>query len=253
MNRVNKSLALLLTLIIAFSGFLLICSVHIVYCQNVSVPSTFAITIVASVNNYSSTCIFGLNPDLSYNGAYSPKYDSVASTPSSGIFCYFSYPNQTQLMLKLSTYILPTNGYVTWFLEVNNIDQYGTLKLSWNDTSVESMTLENGASEQVYADMNAVSTYSLATSPGNDIGFIIVYQSPGTPSPTPTPTPSPSPTPTPTLPPSVPIPTPSVPEFSVNWVNTSYEVPTSYSINPYTGENETSQGYYVDNSSIVKR
>lgn len=42
---------------------------------------------------------------------------------------------------------------------------------------------------------------------------------------------------------SVSITTPSVPEFSVKFVNTSYEVPTSYSIDPYTGQNVTHPNY----------
>jgi hypothetical protein len=54
-------------------------------------------------------------------------------------------------------------------------------------------------------------------------------------------------TPTPS---SVPIPTPSVPEFTVKYVNSSYEVPASTTINPYTGQNTTNQGYYVENRTI---
>ena len=61
---------------------------------------------------------------------------------------------------------------------------------------------------------------------------------------------APSPTPS-SYYPTVPIPTPSVPEFTVKYVNSSYEVPTSYSINPYTGQNVTNPSYYIDNESIV--
>jgi hypothetical protein len=101
--------------------------------------------------------------------------------------------------------------------------------------------------------MNAVNNFSFSTTPGSIRGFIIVYQSTGAPSPTPSPTPSPSPSPTPTLPPSVQIPTPSVPQYTIKFVNSSYEVPTSYSTDPFTGQNITHLGYYVENSSIVLR
>ena len=47
------------------------------------------------------------------------------------------------------------------------------------------------------------------------------------------------------------IPTPSVPEFTVKFVNSSYEVPASYSIDPYTGKNMTTPSYYVENSYII--
>ena len=55
---------------------------------------------------------------------------------------------------------------------------------------------------------------------------------------------------TPTYP-TVPIAAPSVPQFTIKFVNASYTVPTSYSIDPYTGQNVTHPGYYVENSSIV--
>ena len=45
-------------------------------------------------------------------------------------------------------------------------------------------------------------------------------------------------------------PTPSVPEFTVRFVVSSYEVRGTQSINPYTGQNETTRSYFVDNSSI---
>jgi hypothetical protein len=54
---------------------------------------------------------------------------------------------------------------------------------------------------------------------------------------------------TPTVSPT-PIPVPSVPEFTVKFVNSSYEVPASSSINPYTGQQVTTPGYYVENESI---
>lgn len=46
------------------------------------------------------------------------------------------------------------------------------------------------------------------------------------------------------------IPKPSVPEFTVELVDSSYDVPTTYEINPYTGENVTYEGYHVKSTSI---
>jgi hypothetical protein len=43
---------------------------------------------------------------------------------------------------------------------------------------------------------------------------------------------------------------PSVPEFTVELVDSSYDVPTTYSIDPYTGENVTYAGYHVERRSI---
>jgi hypothetical protein len=61
------------------------------------------------------------------------------------------------------------------------------------------------------------------------------------------PTPTPSPSETPTEPST---PKPSVPEFTLKFVDASYDVPTTYSIDPYTGENVTHQEYHVENRSI---
>jgi len=47
-----------------------------------------------------------------------------------------------------------------------------------------------------------------------------------------------------------PIPKPSVPEFTVEFGNYSYDVPTTYSIDPFTGENVTHQGYHVQSKNI---
>ena len=44
--------------------------------------------------------------------------------------------------------------------------------------------------------------------------------------------------------------TPSVPEFTVELIDSSYDVPTTYSIAPYTGENVTHVGYHVEQTSI---
>jgi hypothetical protein len=46
------------------------------------------------------------------------------------------------------------------------------------------------------------------------------------------------------------MPKPSVPEFNVKWLNQSYTVPVSYSIDPYTGQSIKHPSYYADNSSI---
>ena len=49
---------------------------------------------------------------------------------------------------------------------------------------------------------------------------------------------------------SNPIPKPSVPEFTVEFGNYSYDVPTTYSTDPFTGENLTHQGYHVQSKTI---
>ena len=49
------------------------------------------------------------------------------------------------------------------------------------------------------------------------------------------------------------IPKPSVPEFTVELVDSSYDVPTTYSIDPYTGENLTHAGYRVESRTIEIR
>jgi hypothetical protein len=46
------------------------------------------------------------------------------------------------------------------------------------------------------------------------------------------------------------IPKPSVPEFTVKLVNNWYDVPTTYSIDPYTGETVTHPGHRVDNKTV---
>jgi hypothetical protein len=48
------------------------------------------------------------------------------------------------------------------------------------------------------------------------------------------------------------IPKPSVPEFTLKFVDNSYDVPPTYEVNPYTGENVmTEEGYSAENKSIV--
>ena len=46
------------------------------------------------------------------------------------------------------------------------------------------------------------------------------------------------------------IPKPSVPEYTLVLVDSSYDVPTTYSIDPYTGENVTHHGYHVEDKKI---
>jgi len=73
------------------------------------------------------------------------------------------------------------------------------------------------------------------------------------------PSPTPIPTPTPTLSPSeeptepASITKPSVPEFTVDFFDSSYDVPTTYSIDPYTGETMAHEGYHVENKTTQIR
>jgi hypothetical protein len=46
------------------------------------------------------------------------------------------------------------------------------------------------------------------------------------------------------------IPKPSVPEFTVNFVDRSYDVPTTYYVDQYTGETVTNSGKHVENKTI---
>jgi hypothetical protein len=43
---------------------------------------------------------------------------------------------------------------------------------------------------------------------------------------------------------------PSVPDFSVQLLGTPYDVPTTYSVDPYTGQTVTHEGYHVENRTI---
>lgn len=47
------------------------------------------------------------------------------------------------------------------------------------------------------------------------------------------------------------VPTPSVPDFSLKAVDASYDVPTTHSIDPYTGQDITHQGYHVSKTNLV--
>jgi hypothetical protein len=47
------------------------------------------------------------------------------------------------------------------------------------------------------------------------------------------------------------IPKPSIPEFTLKFVDNSYDVPPTYGIDPYTGKNVTTQaGYHVEDKSM---
>ena len=46
------------------------------------------------------------------------------------------------------------------------------------------------------------------------------------------------------------IPTPSVPEFTAKFVDASYDVAPSSSLNPYTGQNVSVDGHHVENRTI---
>jgi hypothetical protein len=47
------------------------------------------------------------------------------------------------------------------------------------------------------------------------------------------------------------IPKPFVPEFSLIFVDASYDVPTTHTIDPYTGQDITNQGYHVNKIDLV--
>ncbi len=47
------------------------------------------------------------------------------------------------------------------------------------------------------------------------------------------------------------IPKPSVPEFIVQFVDNSYDIPTTYTTDPYTGQQITNPGRHVENKCIV--
>jgi len=200
MGTKSKSFALVLVLLMALSSFFLNYSVPVSLAQSVNASPTFTISIVASINNYSSTCVFGINPDSSIN--YTSKYDTLAVYPNRGVYAYFEYYNKTYpfQVEKLSKYVVPSNGNTTWQLAVNDIDQNGTLTLTWSDTNVKSLTLKNGIIKEVYADMNAANNFSYISHPGNIGYFDIVYQSPTTVTPIPTYAPATYPTPSPSVP-----------------------------------------------------
>ncbi|MCW3994750.1 MAG: hypothetical protein NWE98_01210 [Candidatus Bathyarchaeota archaeon] len=91
----------------------------------------------------------------------------------------------------------------------------------------------------------------------NDQNRIIqIFGNPVTgPTPTPftpeTPQPPLNPIPTPAWRPTIGTTNPSVPEFTVRYVDHSYDVPPTYKIDPYTGKTVVDRnGYHVDNRTI---
>jgi hypothetical protein len=46
-------------------------------------------------------------------------------------------------------------------------------------------------------------------------------------------------------------PKPSVPEFTLSFVDKSYDVPTTHTTDPYTGQDVTQQGYHVNRTALV--
>jgi hypothetical protein len=206
MDNLRKVCTLALILPLTLSILFSICSLPNCRVQGVNSSSSFTISIVVSTNGNSKTCVFGINPDSSVG--YNSKYDSLALNPHSngnsdhsGLYPYFLFVNQSTLdFLRLQKYIVPLSGTTTsWFLAVEIMNYEGIVTLTWNDTSVASLTLENKMSKEVYANMSEVSSYSynIFATIGTESDFLIVYH----------PTAATSPTPNPT-------PTPSIPEFS---------------------------------------
>ncbi len=69
--------------------------------------------------------------------------------------------------------------------------------------------------------------------------------------PTVTPTPTPIPPPT-SQPPILELPKPSIPEFTLKLIDSSYDVPTTYYMDTYgSGKNETRPGYHVEARNIT--
>jgi hypothetical protein len=147
-------------------------------------PSDFAVRITATINGYSSTCIFGVNNSSS--ALYDSKYDSLSPYQASGILASLSYNNQSAFLTQaLSQYIVPSNGSTTWRLRIYSFDQAGIVTLTWNNTSIESMALKEPIFLKEYANMNAINSYSFNMTSGGIANFNIIYQSSTT---TPTPT-----------------------------------------------------------------
>jgi hypothetical protein len=146
--------------------------------------SDFGISITASINGYSSTCVFGVNKNS--NTLFDAKYDSLSPYQSSGILASFYYNNQSSTFATaLSQYIVPSNGSTVWRLNVYSFDQVGIVTLTWNNTSIESMALRDPIFLKEYANMNARNSYSFNMTSGGIANFNIIYQS-RTPTPTPT-------------------------------------------------------------------
>lgn len=216
MGSVSKGLALVIVLVLVLSSFPLIYSMPVGLAQSVSASPTFTVTLVASINNYSSTCAFGVNPDSSIN--YSSKYDSLASYPGIGVYCYLLYYNPSTFENdKLSRYIVPSYGKTTWHLEVESIDQGGILTLTWSNVPASPLTLHDGITQQVYAEMNEVGNFSYRVYAGAISDFDIVYLS---------------------------IPKPSIPQFTVE-VGESKAIEVAIKNQPFVPYYDASVGFNI--------
>jgi hypothetical protein len=103
----------------------------------------------------------------------------------------------------------------------------------------------------------ASASYYISKQPSQTQNYSTPTPTPAaTPTPTPLPTPVVTPSPSPSGEPAKPVSTskPSVPEFTLNYVDTSYDVPssTTTTIDPYTGEKTvtTEPGYHVKEGTI---
>jgi hypothetical protein len=181
MHSLIKS-ATLFPLILALILSIVISSLPFVLAENEQ--SDFGISITASINGYSSTCVFGVNKNSS--ALYDSKYDSLSPYPASGILASLSYNNQSAFLTQaLSQYVVPSNGSTIWRLRIYSFDQAGTVTLTWNNTSIESMALKDPIFLKEYANMNSINSYSFNMTSGGIANYNIIYQSSTT---TPTPT-----------------------------------------------------------------
>jgi hypothetical protein len=184
MGSLSKSYVSFLVFLVLISSMIVTSCFPIAIAKNT--PSDFAISINASINNCSTTCIFGVNSNSSIS--YNAKYDLLEPYKESGIRAYIYYSNQTALLTQaLSQYIVPSNGSTIWRLGITSIDQTGLVTLTWNNTSVKSMFLEDALFGKICANMNEVNNYSFNITSGVDALFRIVYESTITETATPSP------------------------------------------------------------------
>ena len=134
----------------------------------------WAISVTGSINGYSSVCIYGHNSLATDD--FDVSYDSVAPpNPPSGLNCYFYYPDNTPAYVQtLSKSIISVELNSTWTLIVNNVDQTGTITLTWNTTMVPPMRLET-TSGILLASMTSVDEYSFSPTADSTYTFIIRY------------------------------------------------------------------------------
>jgi hypothetical protein len=182
MGSLSKSYSSFLVIVVLILSVAVISFFPVVLAE--SQPPDFAISITATINSYSSTCVFGVNNSSST--LYDAKYDSLSPYQASGILASLSYNNQSAFLTQaLSQYVVPSNGSTIWRLRIYSFDQAGTVTLTWNNTSIESMALKDPIFLKEYANMNAKNSYSFNMTSGGIANFNIIYQSSTT---TPTPT-----------------------------------------------------------------